>query len=229
MVWSLRATSSLSMASRADSRPAKPTGTAADDLIVAVMYDEGDTPIAFTSPTTGPPGFTALRNGENVSSSPDANYRAWYRIADGGANDTITPTHGNVYCGWAVASFTPTRTPAALNVESAAAQTANATTLNLTAITTTKPDCIIIAGAVDFYEHNFTTPTGYAEAVECSPGGAAIFWVEQAAPASTGTVSVTWAAGTSAAVGALHAFQPADAAAAPYVRPVNFIYTHTRM
>lgn len=228
MVWSAAATASLAPATRTNSAITVPGGVQAGDIIRVVMYQEVNAAVA----TTPPSGFVSLVGGENASSTPDSQYLSWYKVADGneGAGDSdLDFTHASVYSGFAVAWFRPTGRMPTLNVQSAAIQTSTASPLTLTAITTTKADCLITACSINFDEQDSSPPGtgGWAEAIETSGvngGGPFIAWNEQAGAGTTGSVGITWVGAPIATVGALAAFEPDN-----FVEELDPLWVHLRM
>lgn len=227
MVWSLRSTTTLSIATRSNSAPTCPAGVTAGDILYVVQYQEDNAGVAVTPPT----GFVALNGGENAASTPDAQFRHWYKVADGNeaaGDGDLDFTHGSVYCGMACACFTPTVLTPALDVQGASISTSTASPLTIAAITTTVADTLVLAGVINFDEQDTSPPSSpWAQAVEVSGfngGGPFIGWKEQAAAGTTGTAAHTWTGSPVATVGLLSAYKPGVASnprALPRVIPVT--------
>lgn len=213
--WSLRGSSTLSYASnQTTTNITKPATAAIGDIAIVTQYQETDTYKTVTPPT----GFIILTRGENATPTPDIQYTSWYKVLDGSEGATLNFSHAQVeYRGAICTVYTPPVQPAALDVQSAAVQIGNATTLALTAITTTHINDLVIACQVNYSEENVSAITSPfvvdTQLVGGLGGGISCASNEQAAAASTGTITITFPTSIGS-VGAMHAFEPADAAAA---------------
>lgn len=210
--WSLIGTpTTVAHATAANFTINKPTGSQSGDVCIVVEYQERNPAQTVTPPT----GWTQIRSGANTVPVDDANCLCFYKVLDGSEGSNFVFTHASVYRAACCATYRPPVLGALLHVDAAAVSVTSTTSLALTAITTTKANCLIIASETNFTEDNITAQTSPyvkdAEVVGGNGGGCAIVSNEQAAAGSTGTVTLTIQAATEG-VGALHSFEPGVAA-----------------
>lgn len=175
-------------AARTTSSVPVPASTAANDVIIVVMYQEDASP-AVTPPT----GFTELTfTTVPVTSTQVSRQRVFWKRATGADSGTYAFTHTSCttqavalrYTG-ALASGTP--------VEVLGSYTSGATTSTTAPITGTTggADRAVIYGFTDYTSSTITAPTGFTARTGVTSTDMAAFDKSQATAGTTGSVTAT--------------------------------------
>jgi hypothetical protein len=168
-----------------------PSGAAARDLVVVQVAARGGTNMTIQTPA----GWTNVLN-----SAVDGNLRqaTFYRVVQTGDPTSVTFTFGGSApvqraVGGATAYY-GVKTSAVVDVLAGTASTGTSGTATAAAITTTKPDSIVVTAYAAATSGGFGTPSGTTERYDVASGGtsslrarAASHSYVQAAAGSTGT------------------------------------------
>ena len=170
----------------------KPTGTAANDLILLFV----DTESASTAPTT-PTGFTLL--GSKTSTLQSFRVDVYYRVADGTEGTTFSVT-GGTGVGWLqlichVIAGGATSSP--VDASSSNANTTAGTAVSVSGVTTTAVDELLFFATDWNGSDSYSTPTGFTQLLSDGVLGMALYSMVQSSSGATGTISSTLTASDS--------------------------------
>lgn len=196
----------------------KPTGVAADDLLVIIVGSD----------TNGTPGYQALSGFTQVwgdvggGSGTGADAVMYWRIATGseGASETVTNDNSAEMVGWYLRiSGVDTTTP--INVSGTMSEEASGSTHTADSVTTTAADCL--AFYIDICDGSDTDPftvsgTGWTEFSELAAGNSStsvagsIGTKDQTTAGATGNATITLGGNADSGVAVQFAVAPTGGA-----------------
>lgn len=216
MAIAYRASATAGGSSAANLTITKPTGTAADDILIMNLYTEGGPPPTMTPPT----GWTELTGAgtTNTVSTPDMRQQVYWLRAGGSEPADYTWTFAESWRAGQISAYSGGITTGdPTDPESVNAAAAADTAPIATAITTTVADTMVLYLHDCFDTRTVTPPTGMTERVEFTL--VYLAEVAQAVAGTTGTKTSTLSA-DSVWIAALTALLPAVAATVTPPRPV---------
>lgn len=187
-----------------------PSGTQADDVLIALLWARGDNSQTITPPA----GWTAvtalLRTGNNTAT--DANHQVFVRVAGGSEPGSYTWTLGSsMQWSGGMVAYRGVDTAAPIDNSSTQIVATSATITAPSLTTLTNGAQLVYAIGVNSGSTSITAPSGYSERFQVTTNlRSAVADHAQATAGASGTVAATLSASRSA-IAVLFALRPAGA------------------